>query len=78
MPEFTVKDWLTICGFLAVSVAGFVSLKAQSSEILRQVEAMHKRIDTLSRRVNAITIKQARHSEQIRTLKDTQRFKMPQ
>lgn len=83
MPEFTVKDWLTVIGMAVVSVANFVAVREQVkgikgtvTEILRQVEAIHKRVDLLSRRVTVVTIKQARQDERIKMLKDTQKFRI--
>ena len=86
MPVLELRDAITICTGVA-TLSGVVwtlrasvnRLEAGQTEVLRQVAALHKRLDEYGRRISKSEIEHAVLTERVdnlRSLRDSQRFKL--
>ena len=83
MPPLDIRDAITIITGI-VSVTGVVvalrgavaKLEGGQAEMLRQLSALHKRIDHFGERLSRTEIEQARLGERIAGLRESQRFRL--
>ena len=81
MPLLTPGEMLTLAGMVITAVSAFAAVREQTKglkegqgEVLRQLGALHKRLDHISGEVNRIDKNHVRLEERIFALKDSQRF----
>ena len=85
MPGLEIRDWITLGGMAVTAVSAFVAVKTEVGglrgvvqETLRQVAAIHKRLDAQSERIARLDRDQAVLRERLSNLRITQRFKLPE
>lgn len=83
MPPLDIRDAITIVtGVVTLSGVVFTlrvavaKLENGQAELLRQLSALHKRIDHFGERLSRTEIEQARLGERIAGLRDSQRFRL--
>ena len=83
MPVLDVRDAITvITGIVTISGVVFAlrasigELRTGQVEVLRQLGALHKRLDAHGERITRAERDQAVLAERVRNLRDTQRFKL--
>lgn len=82
MPALTPGDWMTLFGMAGTALAAFVAVREQTKglkegqiEMLRQMGALHKRLDDYGQRIGASEINHAVLAERVENLRATQRVK---
>ena len=83
MPGLSATDWMTLVGMAVTAVAAFVGVREQTkglkegqAEVLRQVQAVHRRLNEYGDKLAELRTEQARLDERIKYLRDSQRFKL--
>jgi len=83
MPQLDLRDVITIITGIVTLSGVYFTLKAAvarletgQTEVLRQVGALHKRLDHYGERLNQNEIKHARLDERVAGLRDSQRFRL--
>lgn len=71
-PEFALALVVALFG----AAGSFFAIKIGGQETQRLVKALHGRFDHLEAEVSGIKIQQARQDERIKSIKESQRFKM--
>lgn len=66
---------LTIAGVIFALRAAVSKLEVGQSEVLRQLGALHKRMDVYGERINSAEIKHAVLNERVDNLRSTQRMR---
>ncbi len=87
MPSLAIKDAITIVtgiitltGMVYTMRAAVAKLETGQAEVLRQLGALHKRLDHTNERVSRNEIQQARLEERVsnlNSLRQTGRFTLP-
>lgn len=83
MPELELRDAIAIVTGI-VTLTGVVftlrgalgKLEGGQVEVLRQLGALHKRMDYFGERLTRTEIEQARQQERIASLRESQRFRL--
>lgn len=83
MPPLEPRDFIAIITGV-VTLTGVVftlrgsvgKLEAGQTEVLRQLGALHKRMDHFGERLSRAEIEQARQQERIASLRESQRFRL--
>lgn len=83
MPQLELRDFVTIITSV-VTLTGVVftlrgtigKLETGQTEVLRQLGALHKRMDYFGERLTRTEIEQARQQERIASLRESQRFRL--
>lgn len=85
IPALELRDAITVITGLVTITAVIVSLRAGVMkldlglvEITRQVSALHKRLDSVSERVNRQERNHAVLEERVANLRTSQRFRVPE
>ena len=83
MPSFDLRDAITIItgiitltGVVVTLRTSVAELRKDQGEVLRQVGALHKRMDDFGRRLTESEIKHARLDERVQGLRESQRFRL--
>lgn len=84
MPPLSISEAINVVTGI-VTIAGVIwgvrnavaALEIKVGESLRQLNAMHRRIDTLAIDMNDMKLVQAVLKERVANLKNTQRFRAP-
>lgn len=71
-PQFALALVVAIAG----AIGSFFAVKFGGAETQRLVKALHARFDSLEKDVRDVREVTIRHDEQIKTLKQSQRFKL--
>lgn len=74
---------MTLAGMVVTAISAFAAVREQTKglkegqgEVLRQLGALHKRLDHISGEVNRIDKNHVRLEERVYALKDSQRFRL--
>lgn len=83
MPPLELKDAVTVItgivtlsGVIYTMRASVAKLESGQTEVLRQLGALHKRMDHFSERLNKSEIQHARLEERVSGLRESQRFRL--
>jgi len=84
VPFLTPSELMTLGGMIVTALSAFIAVREQvkgmqgsMSEILRQVAAIHKRMDQQSERISRAERDHAVLEERVSNLRASQRFKLP-
>lgn len=83
MPQLELRDAIaivtgivTLTGVVYTMRAALGKLEGGQTEVLRQLGALHKRMDYFGERLTRTEIEQARQQERIASLRESQRFRL--
>lgn len=67
---------VTVTGVILAQRAGIAKLTDGQAEVLRQLGALHKRMDGYGERISEGEIRHAVLAERVKSLKESQRFRL--
>jgi hypothetical protein len=85
MPTLSPGDWMTLFGIAATALSAAVAVREQTkglkegqAEMLRQIGAVHKRLDDYGTRIGRAEINHAVLLERVENIRDTHRMRRAQ